>query len=734
MESNLDKKHRKAQQNPELIKSKAVIFFRGCDYRKCASKDCRNFIGEKTLADLRENAAENLPAVLELLAEDELKINCFKKEKVILKLPEVFQRFEYLFAFDINQLLSGTSAERIQYFANLEKEFCQKFINEDADFKLKTLLYFEDFMRDEIDSIVLILSQKIRDFDFFETIVLLFFGFLVVFDFELFVEEFSLQRIYHQLNFNDALPANQEKQILASKIFEFVNRKKISNANEELQNLLTLCYPINEFLMTSGKVRNFSLTVICNSIGFAMAVNSLLSQKSRLPLKEFTNATLSEELSDKDATVGFIMGHPGHPLQTFLNAESLIADNQNMINFMQFPFLLTVDRRVDVLNQESVLFQKTEMLGGFTGNFLQMMMNNTLYLNIQLRRDHILEDALTQLSKTSNRNNLRKQLKISFVGEPGVDEGGVKKEFFSLLTAQLFDPNFGMFIEKNERFLWFNSGSLECNLNFEMVGILLGLALYNEVILSLKFPQAVYKKLIAEGSRKPMISERVGLEDLQEIDPGIYTTLNNLLAKNWTGKETGLLFVVSYEQWGEVKEHELMQDGGSTTVTEENKSCFVELYLDWYFYASIKTQFNAFAVGFFRVFLKDSFTLFNAEDLLLAICGSTVLDFGNLKKTTSYENYTEQSITVVHFWNVLLNDFDEDQQREFLKFLTGSDRAPIRGLGDIKMIVTKTGDSNSLPSAHTCFNHLILPDYRDYEKLKSKLLKAIENSEGFGLF
>lgn len=65
----------------------------------------------------------------------------------------------------------------------------------------------------------------------------------------------------------------------------------------------------------------------------------------------------------------------------------------------------------------------------------------------------------------------------------------------------MFDPNFGMFLKKNERLWWFNHDSFECNLNFELVGMLLGLALYNSTILKLDFPMVVYKKLkLAQGS------------------------------------------------------------------------------------------------------------------------------------------------------------------------------------------------------------------------------------------
>jgi hypothetical protein len=50
------------------------------------------------------------------------------------------------------------------------------------------------------------------------------------------------------------------------------------------------------------------------------------------------------------------------------------------------------------------------------------------YLNIEVRRNLIIEDTLNGLIREGI--NFRKPLKIKFVNEPGVDEGGVQKEFF----------------------------------------------------------------------------------------------------------------------------------------------------------------------------------------------------------------------------------------------------------------------------------------------------------------
>ncbi len=61
-------------------------------------------------------------------------------------------------------------------------------------------------------------------------------------------------------------------------------------------------------------------------------------------------------------------------------------------------------------------------------------------------------------------------------------------------------------------------------------------------------------------------------------------------------------------------------------------------------------------------------------------------------------------------------------------------RSPIKGLGSLTFVISRNGpDSDRLPTAHTCFNHLLLPEYSDKEKLKRCLYTAISNAEGFGL-
>ena len=50
------------------------------------------------------------------------------------------------------------------------------------------------------------------------------------------------------------------------------------------------------------------------------------------------------------------------------------------------------------------------------------------------------------------------------------------------------------------------------------------------------------------------------------------------------------------------------------------------------------------------------------------------------------------------------------------------------------MVIARNGpDCDRLPTSHTCFNVLLLPEYSSKEKLEERLLKAINYSKGFGM-
>lgn len=116
------------------------------------------------------------------------------------------------------------------------------------------------------------------------------------------------------------------------------------------------------------------------------------------------------------------------------------------------------------------------------------------------------------------------------------------------------------------------------------------------------------------------------------------------------------------------------------------------------------------------------------------MCGTPHLDFRELKKATQYDGgYSADSQAIQWLWQVV-EDFSVEQRKKFLKFFSGSDRAPVGGLGALGMTVQRGGpDTDRLPTSHTCFNVLLLPEYSSRAKMRHMLTSAIEYSEGFGL-
>lgn len=65
-----------------------------------------------------------------------------------------------------------------------------------------------------------------------------------------------------------------------------------------------------------------------------------------------------------------------------------------------------------------------------------------LAMSVQVRRSpYLVNDTLLQIQNASAQNTLKRPLKVQFIGEQGVDEGGVQKVqffFFSFLFFLFF--------------------------------------------------------------------------------------------------------------------------------------------------------------------------------------------------------------------------------------------------------------------------------------------------------
>ena len=407
-------------------------------------------------------------------------------------------------------------------------------------------------------------------------------------------------------------------------------------------------------------------------------------------------------------------------------------DDKIEFTLFDYMWLFNTSAKNEIIRLFNNRKQRVELIKSFPRrgnerfNVLDLIFNPEKFsLQLNIRREHLIEDTLNELAK--NTKSLQYELKVKFVGEQGIDQGGVRKEFFILVIRQIFDPNYGMFsYNQKTRLYWFNHFSFEPKIKYELIGTIFGLAIYNDTILDVKLPISVYKKLLGI---KPTF------EDLKECDNELYKNLSYILNNDDPKLEEELdsNFTVVDDKFGEKILVPLKPGGENIMINNTNKTEYVDLYVDWYFNKSIQEYFFSFEKGFYKVFNRNLTKILTPQELELIICGTQVLDFYELKLACVYEEFDKESITIKYFWEILLN-FNEEEKKKFLSFVTGCDRAPIDGLGSLQITITNGGsDLDKLPTAHTCFNNLILPDYKNKEKMKKALLTAINYSEGFGL-
>lgn len=126
----------------------------------------------------------------------------------------------------------------------------------------------------------------------------------------------------------------------------------------------------------------------------------------------------------------------------------------------------------------------------------------------------------------------------------------------------------------------------------------------------------------------------------------------------------------------------------------------------------------------------------DAVQLEKILCGGAIpVDIEAIRRGATHEGWTseEEKQYLTTFWEVM-EGFSAAQKLQFVIFVTASDRVPLRGWQDLALTVQKNGAGDDrLPTAYTCFSLLLLPKYTCEEKLRSNLLSAIVNSEGFGL-
>ncbi|XP_065359238.1 probable E3 ubiquitin-protein ligase HERC4 isoform X2 [Calliphora vicina] len=436
------------------------------------------------------------------------------------------------------------------------------------------------------------------------------------------------------------------------------------------------------------------------------------ARKDRLPHKIFIWPELTEFVDIQQEYVHWLM-----------------EKNRDAFNICNYGFLFDAATKTTLLQTDQALQMHQAMRNATNDSFLNMIAFGTpisQFIVLNVTRENLVQDTIREIAQY-NTSDLKKPLKVKFSGEEAEDAGGVRKEFFMLLLKDLIDPKYGMFKEYDDsRVVWFADVTFETETMYFLIGVICGLAIYNFTIINLPFPLALYKKLL---------NFDVDLSDLRELSPILANSMQQILDYDGDDFEEtfDLHFEISRDIFGETKSEPLKPNGENIMVTKENKQEFVDLYVDFIFNKAVNDQYKAFQNGFMKVCSGRVLKIFRPEELMAMVVGNEEYDWKALELNCEYKNgYTSTDETIKWFWEVF-HSLPLTEKKKFLLYLTGSDRIPIQGMKAIRICIQPTNDDKFLPVAHTCFNLLDLPRYNTKERLKYKLLQAIQQTQGFSI-
>jgi len=366
------------------------------------------------------------------------------------------------------------------------------------------------------------------------------------------------------------------------------------------------------------------------------------------------------------------------------------------------------------------------------------------HLRIAVRRSNLLTDAVDAIMSLGPKD-LRKIWRIDFLGEEGIDAGGLAKEFFEEVTREIFDADNGLFLsahKENQMAMRVNPASgVSCPedhlVYFRFLGRVLGRALFGGYFVKGHMVQFMYKHILGWP---------VTFGDLESVDSELYSNLKGLMEMPEDEVEyIGYDFTVTEEVLGEKKVVELVEDGANIDLTGENRAEYLEAYFKYVMLGRIKLQLTELLLGFYDVVPETLLTVFDFQELELALCGMPQIDMDDWRLHTEYVGLysSEKAKNNVcrWFWDVVTNDFDMEMKARLLQFVTGSSGVPTRGFE-----VLQAGDGNikkftisgiplkgaMYPRAHTCFNRIDLPQYKSKKDLAEKLRVAVAScSTGF---
>ncbi|XP_060068994.1 apoptosis-resistant E3 ubiquitin protein ligase 1-like [Ylistrum balloti] len=362
-------------------------------------------------------------------------------------------------------------------------------------------------------------------------------------------------------------------------------------------------------------------------------------------------------------------------------------------------------------------------------------------VTLKIDRSNFLYSSY-KATKNFDTSDWYKTFHIVFVGEPGLDWGGLRREWFEMLCTELFDPSrSGLYTRFTEDSQGLVHPTPTCRRKqelklkyYEFAGKVVGKCLYDSALGS------AYRQLVKARFSRSFLAQLIGLQVnykyFETDDPELYKTKVQFIDENDIDDMELSFSEEEYSDGQLQRVVDLVPGGSSKPVTNENKQHYLNCLAQYKLSSSMKDEADHFLKGL-NVLIPDTLlSIFDENELELLMCGTGNYSITDFKAHAVIEGSSYHFFKVLDwFWTVIAS-FTEEQMARLLQFTTGCSQLPPQGFAELnpKFQISFSPTYNTLPTAHTCFNQLCLPDYDSIDSFHRSLLIAInEGAQGFGL-
>ncbi|KAJ8574666.1 hypothetical protein ON010_g4544 [Phytophthora cinnamomi] len=347
-------------------------------------------------------------------------------------------------------------------------------------------------------------------------------------------------------------------------------------------------------------------------------------------------------------------------------------------------------------------------------------------LKIELQRESMFEGTMKYFQPLS-KSDLVAKPKISFENEPGIDSGGLSKDWFLQVSKLATDKSRRLFKLCDEGLFAVDLTSSQVPNSaqqYKFLGKFMAKAIFDRQTLDLPLCDVFYKHLLQLPT---------SMDDLHQMDSQYHKSLVWML-ENDIADVIDETFSVEMEGTGKkVVVVDLKENGRDIPVTDVNKKEYVDLVIQWRTQFGAQAQMDALVQGFTTLVPLSAIKVFDMAELRMLVNGKPTIDVEELRSCTVFQGgYDEHAQVVLWLWQAL-REFTIELRGQFLKFMTGTNKIPLDGFEPPLNLTKSDLDPQALPRTHTCFNQLVLPEYTSYETLVEKITFAITNAEGFEL-